>query len=151
MSNTQKTPAELKAEQLKNAQPQPKVEDNTAPQDNISPDAPTVDNTWIVDEEIRLRELAEKKANDLEVENKKLKAELEKNNSKVITPAKLEPQPDKEPESLNHEMFMLTWTDRSVSFWGFTFLKWEKYAVSWRIKKSVEVLVEKKLWKILKD
>ena len=152
MSETKvKTPAQLKAEQIKAAN----KNKATAKQENT-------ENTDVTDETSKLKAQleeanriaaeAEKKAKTLEAENKKLVKQISDWSETVITKDVLEAdETDKKPKPIGHEYFTITVTNKSLSYAWFQFKKWEKYAITGRNKKAILELIERKLWKIVKS
>lgn len=142
MAENIKTPAQLKAEQVKNAVTSNKVEEA----ENVEID--------LVKENEELKkqlEEANKKVEETEKAAVKLEEKIEKlTNTPVINNDVLKPESRKEPEPLDHDYFTITVTNKTLTFGWYTFQKWEKYAITWRNKKIIETLIERKYWKIVK-
>ena len=155
MTNNVKTPAQLKADQIKanNQKANPNQTAALEKEKVVAEDPKILANKLA--EANRLLKESEKKAKTLEVENAKLIKEqadavTEEKNPAITNETMVADKPKDEPKSLNHKYFTITVTNKSLSYSGFQFNKWEKYAITGRNSKAIDELIERKLWKIVK-
>lgn len=173
-----KTPAQLKAEQLKANVNAPEIKEDdtreaakTFTQEEV--DAMIAKNTQDLNDEVEdlnnqvetEKEEKEKAITDLETSNsvndelakeneinvnKFNELEIASNKAKTIKPLDLKAKEEVRGNPLNTEYFTIIATNKSVSFSGFQFFKGEKYAVTGRNKKAIDTLISRKLWKKVK-